>query len=246
MNQHESNILVNPHVSVDCVLFGYDGDDLKVLLVQQIDQQNMQKGSMKLPGSLIYEDEDLDEAAGRVLYELTGVGDIDLLQFQAFGSKDRTRKPKDTLWLERFHKLNTAVDRIVTVAYMAVVKIDKRLKELSSQYNACWLSLDEIGELAFDHNQIISCAIKQLQSYVENNPVILYGLLPHKFTIQQIRHLHELIFNKVYDPRNFHKKLSQMNYIIPLNDYQKGVHHRAARFYKFDRKVYNKEIHKIF
>lgn len=249
MNQHNMDPQVNPHVSVDCVLFGYDGADLKILLVQQIAQSDKSLPSrMKLPGSLIYEDldDDLDEAARRVLFELTGVKDINLLQFQAFGSKSRTANPKDTLWLEHFHQLHTSIQRIVTIAYISFLKIDGRLKSLSSRYHACWAPLNEVGDLAFDHNQIISSAIVYLQRYVESNPAALYELLPRKFTMQQVRHLNELVFNKSFDPRNFQKKLLQAEYITPLDEYEKGVSHRAARYYKFDRKIYNNQIHKIF
>lgn len=247
MYRYESQRNVNPHVSVDCVLFGYDGELLKVLLVRQLNKSERDKPCrMKLPGSLIYDDEDLDEAAERVLFELTGVRGIKLIQFQAFGSKSRTANPKDTLWLERFHELNTTIDRIVTVAYIALVKIDSKLKKLSSCYNARWLSLGEVGDLAFDHNQIISCAGTYLQKYIEATPVALYDLLPHKFTMQQLRHLNELLFDKCFDPRNFQKKIVQMDYIIALDEYEKDVNHRAARYYKFNRKVYNKRMRKIF
>ncbi len=247
MGQDNSNRRINPHISIDCVLFGYDGEELKVLLVQQVNRQGGQPAErMKLPGSLIYDDEDLDEAVRRVLYELTGLKNINMMQFQAFGSIDRTGNPKDISWLERFHSLNTSIERIVTIAYIAWVKIDKRLKQLTLQYHACWLPLEEVGELAFDHNQIISAAILKLQKYVESSPSILYDLLPHKFTMYQIRHLQERIFNKEFDPRNFHKKMLQMDYIIPLNEYEKDVSHRAARYYKFDRKIYNRNIHSVF
>jgi len=238
---------INPHISIDCVLFGYDGEDLKVLLVQQVNSLERQPtGRMKLPGSLIYEDEDLDEAVRRVLYELTGLKNINMIQFQAFGSINRTSNLKDTSWLERFHSLNASIERIVTVAYIAWVKIDHHLKQLTSQYHACWLPINDVGELAFDHNQIISAAILRLQKNVESTPSILYDLLPRKFTMYQIRHLHERIFDREFDPRNFHKKMLQMEYIIPLNDYEKDVSHRAARYYKFDRKIYNRSIHKVF
>lgn len=243
---HGSSNLVNPHVSVDCVLFGYDGEDLKILLVNQIDKLDLQHVlNKKLPGSLIYEDEDLDESASRVLYELTGLTKINLIQFRAFGSKDRTRNSKDTLWLERFHKLSTSIDRIVTIAYMAMVKIDHKLSHLTSQYKACWLPIKEVGDLAFDHNQIILYAISYMQHYVENDPIEFFDLLPAKFTALQLRHLYEVIYNKEFDVRNFHKKIAMMNYIIPLDEYEKGVAHRAARYYKFNRKIYNKQIHKI-
>lgn len=249
MKDHELGTNVNPHISVDCVLLGYDGEHLRILLVQQVgESKDIESCRMKLPGSLIYEDIDdgLDEAACRVLYDLTGLKDINMIQFHAFGSKSRTANPKDTIWLKHFHQLQTTIKRIVTVGYIALVKLDSRLNKLSSIYHACWLPLEEVGELAFDHNLLISSAISYLQSYIESNPAALYDLLPRKFTMQQVRHLNELIFNKAFDPRNFQKKLLQMDYIVGLDDYEKNVSHRAARYYKFDRKIYNSRIHKIF
>ena len=98
---------INPYVSVDCVLLGFDGDKLKVLLVRQRDRgiDNVTE-YYKLPGSLIYMDEDLDDAAKRVLKELTGLVQVDMTQFKAFGSANRLSNPKDTVWLERFHRLD--------------------------------------------------------------------------------------------------------------------------------------------
>ena len=111
---------VNPHISVDCVLIGFDGEKLSVLLVKRQGVVDKDFCDTKLPGSLIYMDEDLDEAAERVLGELTGLKDIKLDQFKAFGDKDRTKNPKDVLWLERFHSLEAPVDRIVSVAYLSL------------------------------------------------------------------------------------------------------------------------------
>lgn len=233
--------LVNPHVSVDCVVIGFDGNDFKVLLVKQLGKEsNGEFNDMKLPGSLIYNDEDLDEAAQRVLSELTGINNLKLIQFQAFGSKDRTRNPKDIKWLERFHQLEQKVDRIVTIGYLTMVTIDRKLTRLSNQYEACWVKLKEIGQLAFDHNQITQEALNYIRQYVDANPAILFDLLPRKFTAAQLRRLYELVSDKPQDVRNFHKKLALMPYVTALDEWETGVAHRAARYYKFDRKTYNK------
>ena len=110
--------LANNHISVDCVVIGFDGEQLKVLLVKRAGEDNGEVyHDMKLPGSLIYMDEDLDEAAQRVLYELTGLRNVNLMQFKAFGSKNRTSNPKDVRWLER--AMQSKVERIVTIAYLS-------------------------------------------------------------------------------------------------------------------------------
>ena len=120
-NLQKNTPLANNHISVDCVVIGFDGEQLKVLLVKRAGEDNGEVyHDMKLPGSLIYMDEALDEAAQRVLYELTGLKNVNLMQFKAFGSKNRTSNPKDVRWLER--AMQSKVERIVTIAYLSMVK----------------------------------------------------------------------------------------------------------------------------
>lgn len=231
--------LANNHISVDCVVLGFDGERLNVLLVRRKGDDNGEVfHDMKLPGSLIYMDEDLDEAAKRVLNDLTGLKNVNLMQFKAFGSKDRTKNPKDLRWLERAEKAK--VERIVTIAYISLVKIDRALNKNLENYQAEWVPLDEVKVLAFDHNQIIEDAIKFIRQYVEFNPSCMFDLLPRKFTAAQMRVLYEMIYGKQIDVRNFHKKITMMEYVIPMDEYQQGVSHRAARYYRFDKKIYNK------
>ena len=209
--------LANNHISVDCVVIGFDGEQLKVLLVKRAGEDNGEVyHDMKLPGSLIYMDEDLDEAAQRVLYELTGLRNVNLMQFKAFGSKNRTSNPKDVRWLER--AMQSKVERIVTIAYLSMVKIDR----------------------ALDNNLDIKEAMNYFSHFVEFNPSMLLELLPRKFTAAQLRTLFELVYDKPVDVRNFHKKIAMMEYVVPLEEKQQGVAHRAARYYKFDKKIYNK------
>ena len=193
---------------------------------------------MKLPGSLIYMDEDLDGAAKRVLKELTGLKNVNLMQFKAFGSKDRTKDPKDVHWLER--AIQARVERIVTVAYLSLVKIDRALRYGLEDYQAEWVALPDVKALAFDHNLIIREAMVYIRQYVEFNPSALFDLLPRKFTALQLRTLYELVYGKAIDVRNFHKKIAMMEYVVPLEEKQQGVAHRAARYYRFDKKIYNK------
>ena len=231
--------LANNHISVDCVVVGFDGDRLKVLLIKRVgDDEGLAFHDMKLPGSLIYKDEDLDGAAMRVLSELTGLKNVDLIQFKAFGSKNRTSNPKDVRWLERAQKAQ--VESIVTIAYLALVKIDRALSRNLETFQADWVALDDIQDLAFDHNLIIKEALVYIRQYVESNPAALFELLPRKFTASQLRTLFELIYNKTIDVRNFHKKIALMDYVLPLEERQQGVAHRAARYYRFDKKLYNK------
>ncbi|EJW93926.1 hydrolase, NUDIX family [gut metagenome] len=232
--------LANNHISVDCVVIGFDGMQLKVLLVKRMGEEEGEVfHDMKLPGSLIYMDEDLDEAAQRVLHELTGLTNVNLVQFKAFGSKNRTKNPKDVHWLERAQRAK--VERIVTIAYLSLVKIDRALNRNLDACQASWVAMEDIADLAFDHNLIIKEALSYIRQYVEINPSALFELLPRKFTAAQLRVLYELVYEKRIDVRNFHKKMAQMEYVVPLDEKQEGVSHRAARFYRFEKKVYNKK-----
>ena len=131
------------HFSVDCVIFGFDGENLNVLLLHRKGEDNGESfHDMKLPGSLIYQDEDLDEAAKRVLNELTGLKNLKMIQFKAFGSKDRTRNPKDVHWLEKVE--HTRVTRIVTVVYLALVKIDRSLNRQQDNCLVEWVPMTQI------------------------------------------------------------------------------------------------------
>ena len=235
----EKQQLANNHISVDCVVIGFDGEQLKVLLIRRAGEEHGEIfHDMKLPGSLIYMDEDLDGAARRVLLELTGLKNVHLTQFKAFGSKDRTKDPKDVHWLE--HAMRMKVERIVTVAYLSLVKIDRALNRGLEEHQAEWVALPDIKALAFDHNLIIREAMTFIRQYVDANPSALFDLLPRKFTALQLRRLYELVYGKPMDVRNFHKKIALMGYVTPLDEKEQGVAHRAARYYRFDKKIYNK------
>lgn len=226
--------LANNHISVDCVVLGFDGQQLNALLIHRHgDDRGTLFNDMKLPGSLIYEDEDLDEAAHRVIHDLTGLIRIKPVQFRAFGSKDRTSNPRDVLWLERAQ--NAHVERIVTIAYLALVRIQRTDTAMLAAHGAAWVPVTEIGQLAFDHNRILQESLLFVRQVVESNPAAMFHLLPRKFTAAMLRSLFEVIFGKSIDARNFHKKLSTMRYVVPLDEKESGVAHRAARYYRFDR-----------
>lgn len=228
-------------VSVDCVILGFDGEKLNVLLVRRTGEiGGVMFDDMKLPGSPLYLDEDLDEAAQRVLLELTGLNNVYLTQFKAFGSKLRTKDPKDVLWLE--NTLSIKVDRrLLTVAYIALLKIDKSINRALDKSQAVWVPLEEVQELAFDHNQILRESIAHIRTMISVSPMFIFDLLPRKFTILQLRKLYETILQEKLDAGNFYKKLAMMPYVVPLEEKEEGKPHRAARLYKFDKKIYKKK-----
>ncbi|MCE5227309.1 MAG: NUDIX domain-containing protein [Porphyromonadaceae bacterium] len=234
--------MLYPHVSVDCVLLGVNEEKLCVLLVERANSLG-ESIDYKLPGSLIYENEDLDEAANRVLQETTGAKKVRLKQFRCFGSPSRTQNKEDVLWLENASKLK--IGRIVTVAYLALCKISKK-SNLSSKYkSAMWVPVNELPKLPFDHNEIIHEATKEIRLWIEVEPSIVFEYLPIKFTAFQLRRTYEIIYGKEFDIRNFHKKMSALEYVVPTDDMEEGVAHRAARYYRFDKVIYNKQRSKI-
>ena len=228
--------LYNPHISVDCVVFGFDGEKLKVLLIERsIDEQNELYNDKKLPGSIILNNEDLNQAASRVLTELTGLKNIYLNQFHSFGSPNRTSNPRDLLWLERTTQLK--IGRIVTVAYVALIKIDRKLIFNAEDSSANWYDVNEIAtmQLAFDHNEIIIKGLQHIRHRLDLEPHLLFELLPRKFTISQLRTLHDVVHQIRSDVRNFQKKVAQMTYLVLLDEVEEGVPHRAGRLYKYKK-----------
>ncbi|MEA5071920.1 MAG: NUDIX domain-containing protein [Petrimonas sp.] len=229
----------NPHVSVDCVVFGFDGGKLKILLIERtIEEQNF--SDKKLPGSIIFEEEDLDEAASRILNELTGLKNIYLSQFRCFGNPNRTKDVRDRNWLERLTRMK--IGRIVTVGYVALIKISRKIIFESENTAANWYDIDSLKsfQLAFDHNEIADTALEYIRHKVKSEPLMLFELLPQKFTMTQLRNLYDSIMGTTSDVRNFKKKIMQMEGLEQLDEVQKDVPYRAPRLYRFDKKLYKK------
>ena len=227
----------NPYVSIDCVVFGFDGKDLKVLLIKRhIEENTGEYNDKKLPGSIIYMDEDLDEAATRVLAELTGLKNIPLSQFHSFGNPLRTGNPRDILWLERTMK--TKIERIVTIGYVALIKIYRKITLNSQNTSAAWYNVDEVKEmnLAMDHNLIVQKGLDHIKWWLNAEPHLMFKLLPTKFTVSQLRLLYDEINQTKSDVRNFQKKINQWHNLVMLDEFEKGVPHRAGRLYKYQNK----------
>lgn len=228
--------IYNPHVSVDCVVFGFDGEKMKVLLIERtIEENNELYNDKKLPGSIILADEDLDEAATRILNELTGLKNIYLSQFRSFGNPKRTENPRDILWLENTMQLK--IGRIVTVAYVALIKIDRKIQVKKENTQINWYDLNEVSKmnLAFDHADIIKKGIEHIRHNLDIEPHLLFELLPRKFTITQLQTLYDTIHQERSDVRNFRKKVAQWPYVVALDEKEEGVPHRAARLYKYKK-----------
>lgn len=208
-----------PALTVDCVVFGFDEEDLKVLLIQR-DLPPFQ-GRWALPGGFVHIDETLDEAARRELQEETGVSRLYLEQLFTFG--ELARDPRE---------------RVVSVAYYALVKLsDHRIQAATDARSAAWFAVSDTPELAFDHDRILGTALERLKAKVRYQP-IGFELLPPKFTLSQLQHLYETVLETTLDKRNFRKKILGMGLLEELDEIQQDVAHRAARLYRFDAKKY--------
>lgn len=216
-----------PSLTVDCVVFGLDEEDLKVLLIQR--GLPPFEGKWALPGGFVHLDETLDQAARRELSEETGAGGVFLEQLYTFGAPDRDPR-----------------ERVVTVAYYALAKLsDHRLKAATDARNAAWFAVADTPALAFDHEHILETALKRLKSKVRYEP-IGFELLPVKFTLTQLQRLYETVLERELDKRNFRKKILSMDLLIELDEIEQDVAHRAARLYQFDEKKYRKLARKGF
>lgn len=238
-NKHE----LNPRISTDCVIFGFDFNQLRVLLIEREPVENV--AQMKaLPGDLIYEDENLDMAAGRVLKELTGLTDIYLEQFGAFGDLNRLENPSDRKWLEAVRQDPDA--RVITIAYYSLVNLNDYVPQASSfAKSASWFLVDEISELAFDHFQIFQAARKELKDKINMRPVG-FNLLPEKFTFSQLHRLYEVILGRELDKRNFRRKMLKLNLVESLDEKQEGVPHKPSQYFKFNEENYSKLLENGF
>ena len=234
---------IHTYLSVDCVVFGFDQENkLNILLVQRHVDDIPVEQQKKLPGSLIFSDEDVDDAANRVLYELTGIKKMVLKQFKCFADPNRASNQNDIRWMGEEYKHN--IDRIITVAYLSLCRIDHKIN--STKYDTVdWHPIDKVPQLPFDHNKIIDESLIEIRKWIDSDFSIIFVLLPKKFTIRQLYQLYNALSEKKIDIKNFHKKISSFNYIIQLDEIETNVSHRAARYYKFDQKIYKKTQNKL-
>jgi ADP-ribose pyrophosphatase YjhB (NUDIX family) len=231
---------INPHISVDCVVFGFSTNQLKVLLIEReyTNEAGEKATDHKLPGDFITLNEDLDLAASRILEELTGLRDIYLEQFAFLGEPNRISKKNDIDWLNETTGLE--IQRVVTAAYFSLINITESKREFAIKNDASWINIKEIPELAFDHKTIIDRGLFHLRKALRNEP-IGFELLPEKFTIRELQSLYEIILDCDLDNRNFRKKILKSNYLIQLKEKQIGVAHKPAHYYRFDKRIYDKQ-----
>ncbi len=205
-------------VSVDCVIFGFADNELKVLLIKS--DAEMFRNHWSLLGDLLRPTEDLERASYRVLKEKTGLNDVYLEQVYTFS--DMNRHPGG---------------RVITTAYYSLVNIKHHELKLSDK-ELGWHSVNTIDRLAFDHNIILQTCLHRLKDQILERPIV-FNLLPEKFSLRELQALYEAILNTKMDRRNFRKKFFLMNWLVDLHELEAHVSHRPGKLYRF-----NTEYHK--
>jgi 8-oxo-dGTP diphosphatase len=205
-------------LAVDCIIFGFDGENLKILLIKRGFEPEKDKWS--LMGGFIKSGESLDEAANKILLQLTGLEGVYLEQLYAFG--DPSRDPEE---------------RIVSVAYFALIDIHKYETQLSDRYHAEWFLVSEMPALIFDHGHMVEIAKQKIRYKAALHP-LLFELLPRKFTIPQLQSLYEGVYNTKIDNRNFIRKLTSTGLLIKLEEKDKSNSKKGAFYFKLDKKKY--------
>ena len=214
-------------ITIDCVIFGFDKGSLEVLLIEHA--EGIRKGEWGLPGGWIHENESIDNAAHRLLADLTGLDNIYLEQLKAFGEPDRF-----------------PLGRVITIGYYALVKReDYNIRAGFTASDAKWYKIADVPNLIYDHNQILNYSLTNLQTRVKQAP-IGFNLLPEKFTLLELMQLYEEILGVEMDKSNFRRKILRMKLLVALGEKQKEVSHRAAELYEFDPKIYEKLTKKGF
>ncbi|HTJ10696.1 MAG TPA: NUDIX domain-containing protein [Dinghuibacter sp.] len=212
-------------LTVDCVIFGFEENELKVLLIRS--DLQAYKGLWTLLGDVVNESEDLNEAAYRVLRERTGLNDIFLEQVQSFSAPGRHPG-----------------GRVTTVAYYSLINVrHHKLRKLDNEVH--WHNLESIEAMGFDHKDILDVCHQRLQRRVQEHP-LGFNLLPDKFSLRELQNLYEAILDIKLDRRNFRKKFFSMDFLIDTEEYEVDVPHRPGKLYKFNFQKYQRNQKKWF
>lgn len=205
-------------LATDCIIFGFDGSNIKLLLIHR--GMEPMKNHWSLMGGFVKPTETPDDAAHRILEQLTGLKNVYMEQLHVFGNPDRD-----------------PVERTLSVAYFALIDINQYAKQITTDHNAEWFDLTDLPELIFDHTEMVKMAKKQLRYKAALHP-ILFQLLPEKFTIPQLQVLYQGIYQSKLDDRNFSRKVLSTNLLIKLPEKEKLSSKKGAFYYKLNQSNY--------
>lgn len=208
--------------AVDCIIFGFSGGELNLLLLKR--KFDPGKGEWSLMGGFVQEGESVDEAAKRVLFELTGLTNVYMEQVGVFGNVGRDPG-----------------ERVISTAYYALININEYDRQLVEEHNAHWTKISDVPALLFDHEQMVEQARQMMKTQAATKP-IGFNLLPEFFTLTQLQNLYEAINGEPLDKRNFRKRVAEMNYIEKTRLIDKTTSRRGASLYKFNEENYKKSL----
>jgi len=204
--------------AVDCIIFGFDRQSLKILLIKRGFEP--EKGKWSLMGGFIQPDESSDAAANRILKSLTGLEGVYLEQLHTFGAP-----------------LRDPIERTLSIAYFALIDIHKYEKILTDEYHPEWFPLNKIPSLIFDHKNMVTMAKEKIRYKAALHP-LLFELLPKKFTIPQLQQLYESTYETSFDKRNFSRKVLSTKLLIKQTDKDKAGSKKGAYYYKLNIRNY--------
>ena len=207
-------------IAVDCIIFGFDGKDLKALLIKRGFEPGL--GKWSLMGGFVNRKESIHDGASRILEMLTGLTNIYMEQLYSFGDVDRDPG-----------------DRVISIAYFALIKLDDYKSEIMKEHNAKWFNIRHVPSMIFDHKKMILMAKESLRQKVATHP-IGFELLPEKFTLAQLQNLYETIYETTFDKRNFLRKILSLDILRKLNEKEKFLSKRGSFYYTFDYEKYKK------
>lgn len=208
-------------VSVDCIIFGFDEGKLRILIGKR--KMDPGRNEWSLYGGFVRHDESINDAANRVLYDLTGLRNLYMRQVGAFGSVDRDPG-----------------ERVISIAYYALINVNDYDDRLRREHSVEWVNIDEIPHLYSDHNEMVRKARKMMQQKLAHEPVG-FRLLPSLFTLTQLQKLYEAVNGSELDKRNFRKRIKEMDFIEKTELIDKTGSKRGAYLYRFNKRAYNED-----
>lgn len=211
--------------AVDCIIFGFDGQKLKILLIQRAFEP--EKNNWSLMGGFIQPEESGDAAAIRILKKLTGLEGVYLEQLHTFSEPNRD-----------------PIERTISIAYFALIDTNQYEKQISDEYHPEWFPLDAMPELIFDHAKMVAMAKENLRYKAALHP-LLFELLPAKFTLPLLQSLFEDVYETSFDKRNFSRKIISTGLLLKQKEKDKENSKKGAFYYKLDKKHYKKNFHKF-